>query len=123
MLRTKTLDDITYKDKWYRIGSDIVVEDKDVEKLVRIGAIAGQMGGIISEKDFEKAKAEVKIKVIKNPVKPRTEEDKMFDSIATEIPVAKKLNKKETKEFIEKEILPKIKRRDKRKKSFRKRRR
>lgn len=118
MFKTKTLDDITYHDKWYRIGSDIIVEDKDIEKLVKLGAIAGGGAGIPDKVP------KVKIKVIKNPIKPQIEVDKMFDNLKEEIPADEKLSKVETKEFIAKEILPKIKRKDRRKgKSFKKRRR
>ena len=57
MFRTKTLNDITYKDKWYKIGSPIDVDDKDVDKLVKLVAIPAR------------EKTEVVINVIKNPIK------------------------------------------------------
>lgn len=57
MFKTKTLDNILYKERHYPAGAEIIVEDKDKNKLILLGAIAGT---VISE---------VKINVIKNPIK------------------------------------------------------
>ena len=72
MFRTKTLNDITYKDKWLKVDSPIDVDDKDVEKLVRMGAIDSK--GIIPETD-KFASREVKINVIKNSIKIEKENE------------------------------------------------
>ena len=56
MTRCITLNDITYKNKWYAIDTKIDVDDRDVNKLVKIGAI----------KVNEPAKT--KINVIENPI-------------------------------------------------------
>ena len=37
------LDSITYKDKWYNIDGEVIVDDKDVNKLIKIGAIRRKM--------------------------------------------------------------------------------
>ena len=62
MLKTNTLDNILYKDKHYIKGAGIEVDDRDVNKLIRIGAIAGEV-----------KQPEVKINVIRNPVEPKEE--------------------------------------------------
>lgn len=116
MIKCKTLDNVTYKDKWYRIGSPIDVDDKDIEKLIRIGAV-------VNLEIIPKKKTKVKVNVIKNPIKIQTRIDKVFDNIDEEIPIIEKLDKKKTKDFIEKEIIPVVKRKKLEKKSFRKRRR
>jgi len=62
MLKTNTLDNILYKDKHYIKGASIEVDDRDVNKLIRIGAISGEV-----------KQPEVKINVIRNPVEPKEE--------------------------------------------------
>ena len=62
MLKTKTLDNILYHDKHYTKGASINVDDKDVNKLIGLGAIAGEI-----------KQPKVKINVIKNPVEPKEE--------------------------------------------------
>jgi len=55
-----TLDDIIYKDKQYKIGSKITVDNKDVRKLEKIGAIRCLKKTNVNN---------VEINVIKNPIK------------------------------------------------------
>ena len=62
MLKTNTLDNILYKDKHYIKGTDIEVDDKDVNKLIMSGAIVGEV-----------KQPEVKINVIRNPVEAKEE--------------------------------------------------
>ena len=89
MLKTNTLDNILYKDKHYIKGASIEVDDRDVNKLIRIGAIAGEI-----------KQPEVKINVIKNPV-----EEKSTIRIIDETPKAYGLDTiDETKKKIEKEF-------------------
>ena len=59
MYKTNTLNDITYRDQWYKIGSPINVDDKDVDKLVGLGAIP--------------ARKHPEVIVIKNPVEVEEE--------------------------------------------------
>ena len=87
MVKCKTLDDITYKDLWCKIGTIIDVDEKDINKLERVGAVVRLEA---------KPEVKVKINVIKNPIK------------AEEISAIKKLSKDETKEFIKNEIIPKV---------------
>lgn len=74
MVKCKTLNDITYKNQWRKIGAIINVDSKDVEKLERIGAV--QCLETIP-------KPEIKINVIKNPIKtekvPISEKKEMND--------------------------------------------
>jgi len=62
MFKTKTLNDILYKDQHYTKGASINVDDEDVNKLIIIGAIAGEI-----------KQPEVKINVIRNPIEPKEE--------------------------------------------------
>ena len=103
MYRTKTLDQILYKERHYPGGSSIEVEDKDVDKLVRLGAIPVRI------------ESRVEINVIKNPIKAeeKVPQEIIFREDNTkvkEIVAIKKLNKEETREFIEKEVIPRVKR-------------
>ena len=62
MLKTNTLDNILYKDKHYIKGASIEVDDRDVDKLISLGAIAGEL-----------IQPEIKINVIRNPIEPKEE--------------------------------------------------
>jgi len=62
MFKTKTLDNILYQDKHYTKGASIDVDDKDVDKLISLGAIAGEL-----------IQPEIKINVIRNPIEPKEE--------------------------------------------------
>ena len=70
MFRTKTLDQILYKDRHYPGGVSINIEDKDVNKLIRQGAI--DVNGF---KVPEIKKTKVEINVIKNPIKAEDKSD------------------------------------------------
>ncbi len=39
LVKCVTLNDITYKDKWYKIGTILFIEAKDVRNLERKGAV------------------------------------------------------------------------------------
>ena len=77
MVKAITLDCITYKDKWYAIESKIDVDEKDVYKLEKIGAIR-------SLEAIPEKKTEVKINVIKNPIKTQKRVEKIFDEFEDE---------------------------------------
>ena len=105
-MKAKTLRDILYKDKHCRIETIIDVDEKDVEKLVRIGAI--QCLEAIPE-------PKVEINVIKNPIK--VEVDKSVWDFNKETKVITETN------ITKEQIVKKPKRKyNKRSKSFGKRR-
>ena len=87
MFKTKTLDQILYQDRHYPGGADIEVEDKDVNKLILLGAISEN--GI---RDKIK-KTKVEINVIKNPIKveEKVPQEIIFREDKIEIEPEKKL--------------------------------
>ena len=85
MYRTNTLNDILYQDKHYTKGASINVDDKDLNKLITLGAIAGEI-----------KQPKVKINVIKNPV-----EEKSTIRIIDETPKAYGLDPEEENKKLE----------------------
>jgi len=72
------LDSITYKDKWYNIDSEVIVDDKDVNKLIKIGAVRRKVP-IKVKKAVDVAIDSVKVIPSKYNTKVAKDEvDKMF---------------------------------------------
>ena len=61
MFKTKTLDCILYKERHYPSGVKIIVDDKDVNKLIKLGAIDGS--------GARDKKIKTATNIVKNPVK------------------------------------------------------
>lgn len=88
MIKCIALDNITYKDKWYKIGSPIDIDDGDINKLEKIGAIR-RLGTIPEVK--------VKINVIKNPIKAYKTSDDVIKEFEDEKEEPKKIKRKYNK--------------------------
>lgn len=84
------LNDITYKDKWYKINSEILVDDKDVNNLVWIGAIRmlserpKTRSKVITIKDFiaqsKEQLDEVAKEIAKEEEMPKIEEEATLEN-------------------------------------------